>query len=97
MQERPEAEACMRLRLLSVLSELTALDCRPFDEEDVTPGFSDVGIPGTLARYHQILMPALQVCATVLHTMGDDNVSTVNEVILNLRPFNLNAPFLYFN
>jgi hypothetical protein len=69
----------MRLRLLSVLSDLSALDSRPFSEEDAS---TEVGVPGILTRYHQILMPSLKLCATVLHTMGHDNISSVNEVII---------------
>ncbi|XP_059473287.1 nuclear pore complex protein Nup205 [Neocloeon triangulifer] len=78
VQERPEAEACLRLRLLSSLSELSALDCRPFNNEEMSQ--VDIGIPGTLTRYHQILMPALKLCSSVLNTMGNDNMSCVHEV-----------------
>ncbi|CAB3379464.1 Hypothetical predicted protein [Cloeon dipterum] len=77
VQERPEAEACLRLGLLSALSELSALDCRPFNED---AGLHDTGVPGTLARYHQILMPALKLCSSILNTMGSNNISCVHEV-----------------
>ncbi|CAL1713365.1 unnamed protein product [Somion occarium] len=65
-QSKSGAERLLEARLLLILADCDFLDTRP----EVGHGFTeqDSFLPGAIQRYHQLLIPALQITATILLT-----------------------------
>ncbi|KAI0075076.1 hypothetical protein K474DRAFT_1600404 [Panus rudis PR-1116 ss-1] len=82
-QNKIAAERLLDVRLLHVLANCEYIDARP----EVGSVFSeqDSFLPGAMQRYHQLLIPALQVTAAVLFTLGTKHASASQQGLQFLR------------
>ena len=76
------AQLLLECNVFQRLSEMSVFSQRP----EVLPNMADNAtfIPDTTQRFHQILFPSLQLCATILTTLGGKNRMGSSEVCLLL-------------
>ncbi|KAF8742046.1 Nucleoporin, partial [Rhizoctonia solani] len=80
-QTRQGADRLQDARVLSVLSQCDFLDARP--EKDVDFRNLESFLPSALERYHQILVPALEIATSVVSTIGSDSPNVAKQQALN--------------
>ncbi|KAK7682411.1 hypothetical protein QCA50_014616 [Cerrena zonata] len=83
-QSKAGAERLLEARLLTVLADCDFLDSRP----EVGQGFAaerDSFLPGAIQRYHQLLIPALQLVAAILFTSGPKHTTANQQTIQFIR------------
>ena len=94
-QSRPGAERLLEAQLLPILAQCDYLDTRPeADQSFLGMEFvmsvlshlhcffidQDSLLPSAIQRYHQLLMPALQVVDVMLATLGSKHTTATHEV-----------------
>ncbi|EKM52358.1 uncharacterized protein PHACADRAFT_164266 [Phanerochaete carnosa HHB-10118-sp] len=82
-QTRAGAERLLENRLVLVLADCDFVDSRP--ETDQAFLDRDSFLPSAIQRYHQLLVPALQVVTSVLATLGPKHSTAVGQGIEFLR------------
>ncbi|OJA08231.1 hypothetical protein AZE42_08910 [Rhizopogon vesiculosus] len=82
-QTRPGAEKLLEARIFPVLSQCEFLDTRP--EADQSFMDQDSFLPSAIQRYHQIFMPALQLVAAMLTTLGIQHATASKTIIILLK------------
>ncbi|KAG8742094.1 hypothetical protein FRC10_002030 [Ceratobasidium sp. 414] len=78
-QTRQGADRLMDARVLAVLTQCAFLDARP--EKDIDFRNLESFLPSALGRYHQILVPALEVATSVASTIGSDSPNVAKQAI----------------
>ncbi|KAG6907715.1 hypothetical protein DXG01_007628 [Tephrocybe rancida] len=78
-QTRAGAERLLEAQMVPVLSQCDFLDARP--EADQSFMDRDSFLPSAIQRYHQLLMPALQVVDGMLATLGNKHGTIVNQAL----------------
>nr|CAB3264508.1 nuclear pore complex protein Nup205-like [Phallusia mammillata] len=78
VQTTSGARATIESGLLARLTECSFLDLRPSAENEEFNAL----LPGVLGRYRQLLIPALQFCASLLTTLGGSNHYEASALIL---------------
>ncbi|KAG6856850.1 hypothetical protein H0H87_012908 [Tephrocybe sp. NHM501043] len=78
-QTRSGAERLLEAQVVPVLGQCDFLDARP--EGDQSFMDRDSFLPSAIQRYHQLLMPALQVVDGMLATLGNKHGTLVNQVL----------------
>ncbi|KAF7297146.1 hypothetical protein MIND_00947600 [Mycena indigotica] len=78
-QTRPGAEKLLEAQLIPVLSQCDYLDARP--EADQSFMDRDSFLPSAIQRYHQLLMPALQLVDCMLATLGTKHATASNQAL----------------
>jgi nuclear pore complex protein Nup205 len=97
-QTRPGAERLLEARIFPVLSQCEFLDTRPEADQSFMGmltlslrGISraelfyedqDSFLPSAIQRYHQLFMPALQLVAAMLTTLGAQHATASSQVRL---------------
>ena len=66
-------------RILVVLGQAPWLDARP-EGEDSTNSMGDGFLPSAMARYHELLVPALQLVSSIIATLGVSHVQASKQV-----------------
>ncbi|RUS33337.1 nucleoporin Nup186/Nup192/Nup205 [Jimgerdemannia flammicorona] len=77
-QRRDGAEKLLENGVIEILAQSQFLDQRP--EIDMSLTGVDTFLPPATERYHQLLLPALQLIVGILATMGHENTSVLNRV-----------------
>ena len=67
------AEGRVRAGMLVVLGQAPWLDARP-EGEDSTNSIGDGFLPSAMARYHELLVPALQLVSSIIAILGVSHV-----------------------
>jgi len=95
-QTRQGAERLIEARVLPILADCDFLDTLPEVDQSFIGGpplgllrFSslipwldhDHFLPSAIQRYHQVVMPALQLVNTILATLGSGHSFAVNQVL----------------
>ena len=97
-QTRQGAERLIETRVLPILADCDFLDTLPEVDQSfigVLPCLlhfcslmcrldHDHFLPSAIRRYHQLLMPALQLIDTILATLGSGHSFAVNQVLCNV-------------
>ncbi|CAE6492429.1 unnamed protein product [Rhizoctonia solani] len=78
-QTRQGADRLQDARLLAVLSQCDFLNARP--EKDVDFRNLESFLPSALERYHQILVPALEIATSVISTIGSDSPNVAKQAL----------------
>ncbi|KAG0707241.1 nucleoporin Nup186/Nup192/Nup205 [Suillus ampliporus] len=78
-QTRPGAERLLEARIFPTLSQCEFLDTRP--EADQSFMDQDSFLPSAIQRYHQIFMPALQLVAGMLTTLGVQHATASSQAL----------------
>ncbi|KAG1816317.1 nucleoporin Nup186/Nup192/Nup205 [Suillus subaureus] len=78
-QTRPGAERLLEARIFPVLSQCEFLDTRP--EADQSFMDQDSFLPSAIQRYHQLFMPALQLVAAMLTTLGAQHATASSQAL----------------
>ncbi|KAG6865339.1 hypothetical protein C0991_003376 [Blastosporella zonata] len=78
-QTRAGAERLLEAQVVPVLSQCDFIDARP--EADQSFMDQDSFLPSAIQRYHQLLMPALQVVDGMLATLGNKHHTLVNQAL----------------
>ncbi|KAF9477995.1 hypothetical protein BDN70DRAFT_880524 [Pholiota conissans] len=78
-QTRAGAERLLEAQLLPILAQCDYLDTRP--EADQAFIDQDSFLPSAIQRYHQLLMPALQVVAGVIATLGSKHATATQQAL----------------
>lgn len=78
-QTRPGAERLLEARIFPVLSQCEFLDTRP--EADQSFMDQDSFLPSAIQRYHQLFMPALQLVAAMLTTLGTQHATASSQAL----------------
>ncbi|KAJ2355950.1 hypothetical protein GGF43_002377 [Coemansia sp. RSA 2618] len=73
-QRQDGADKLIENGVLDVLADCSFLDMRPSASSDAT-GFADAFIPARAERFHQLLMPALDLVLALAAKIGRDNVT----------------------
>ncbi|KAJ2723881.1 hypothetical protein GGI07_002344 [Coemansia sp. Benny D115] len=76
-QRQDGAEKLMENGILDVLADCAFLDLRPNVSGDsgAAPNYADAFIPARSERYHQLLMPALDLLLALVTRIGRDNLT----------------------
>ncbi|KAG2143441.1 nucleoporin Nup186/Nup192/Nup205 [Suillus bovinus] len=78
-QTRLGAERLLEARIFPVLSQCEFLDTRP--EADQSFMDQDSFLPSAIQRYHQLFMPALQLVAAMLTTLGAQHATASSQAL----------------
>ncbi|KAG6891452.1 hypothetical protein C0992_006711 [Termitomyces sp. T32_za158] len=78
-QTRGGAERLLEAQVVPVLTRCDFLDARP--EADQSFMDRDSFLPSAIQRYHQLLMPALQLIDALLATLGNRHGTIVNQAL----------------
>ncbi|KAG8791523.1 hypothetical protein FRC12_008949 [Ceratobasidium sp. 428] len=78
-QTRQGADRLMDARILAVLTQCEFLNARP--EKDIDFRNLESFLPSALERYHQILVPALEVATSVVSTIGSDSPNVAKQAM----------------
>ncbi|KAJ7058139.1 nucleoporin Nup186/Nup192/Nup205 [Mycena amicta] len=78
-QTRLGAERLLESQLIPILSQCDYLDARP--EADQSFIDRDSFLPSAIQRYHQLLMPALQLVDGMLATLGNKHATASNQAL----------------
>ncbi|KEP47882.1 structural constituent of nuclear pore protein [Rhizoctonia solani 123E] len=78
-QTRQGADRLQDARLLAVLAQCDFLNARP--EKDVDFRNLESFLPSALERYHQILVPALEIATSVVSTIGSDSPNVAKQAL----------------
>ncbi|KAF7320904.1 Nucleoporin [Mycena chlorophos] len=78
-QTRAGAERLLEAQLIPILSQCDYLDARP--EADQSFMDRDSFLPSAIQRYHQLLMPALQLVDGMLATLGTKHATACNQAL----------------
>ncbi|KAJ1300573.1 hypothetical protein OPQ81_002227 [Rhizoctonia solani] len=78
-QTRQGADRLQDARVLAVLAQCDFLNARP--EKDVDFRNLESFLPSALERYHQILVPALEIATSVVSTIGSDSPSVAKQAL----------------
>ncbi|KAG6810860.1 hypothetical protein H0H92_010044 [Tricholoma furcatifolium] len=78
-QTRAGAERLLEAQVVPVLTQCDFLDARP--EADQSFIDQDSFLPSAIQRYHQLLMPALQLVNGMLATLGHKHGTIVNQAL----------------
>lgn len=73
------AELLLESGLVVRLAEMNVYSARP-EISSMAMEEDDAVIPSALARFHQILFPALKLCLSVLTSLGSDNRSATSQI-----------------
>ncbi|CUA76159.1 Nuclear pore complex protein Nup205 [Rhizoctonia solani] len=76
-QTRQGADRLQDARVLAVLAQCDFLNARP--EKDVDFRNLESFLPSALERYHQILVPALEIATSVVSTIGSDSPNVAKQ------------------
>ncbi|KAI8324669.1 hypothetical protein GQ54DRAFT_309032 [Martensiomyces pterosporus] len=75
-QRQDGAEKLMENGILDVLADCAFLDLKPSVSSDAgAPSYADAFIPARSERYHQLLMPALDLLLSLVTKIGRDNLT----------------------
>ncbi|KAJ1966058.1 hypothetical protein GGI12_000323 [Dipsacomyces acuminosporus] len=75
-QRQDGAEKLMENGILDVLADCAFLDLKPSVSSDSgAPNYADAFIPARSERYHQLLMPALDLLLSLVTKIGRDNLT----------------------
>ncbi|XP_017476384.1 PREDICTED: nuclear pore complex protein Nup205-like, partial [Rhagoletis zephyria] len=75
------AEMLLSANLLTILSQMKVYDMHPdFQGCSRTQNVTNEFLPAVNNRFRQILFPALQLCNTVIKTLGSDNQSAMSQI-----------------
>ncbi|CAE6442649.1 unnamed protein product [Rhizoctonia solani] len=78
-QTRQGADRLQDARVLAVLAQCDFLNARP--EKDVDFRNLESFLPSALERYHQILVPALEIATSVVSTIGSDSPNVAKQAL----------------
>ncbi|KAH9922299.1 nucleoporin Nup186/Nup192/Nup205 [Epithele typhae] len=78
-QTRQGAERLLEARVLPILADCEYLDTRP--ETDQAFLDRDGFLPSAVQRYHQLFLPALQLAAGMLVTLGERHTTAANQAL----------------
>ncbi|KAF8188670.1 nucleoporin Nup186/Nup192/Nup205 [Pholiota molesta] len=78
-QTRAGAERLLEAQLLPILAQCDYLDTRP--EADQAFIDQDSFLPSAIQRYHQLLMPALQVVDGMIATLGSKHATATQQAL----------------
>ncbi|KAG8681201.1 hypothetical protein FRC08_015790, partial [Ceratobasidium sp. 394] len=78
-QTRQGADRFMDARILTVLTQCDFLSARP--EKDIDFRNLESFLPSALERYHQILVPALELATSVVSTIGSDSPNVAKQAM----------------
>ncbi|KAG9095701.1 hypothetical protein FRC06_009514, partial [Ceratobasidium sp. 370] len=78
-QTRQGADRLMDARILTVLTQCDFLNARP--EKDIDFRNLESFLPSALERYHQILVPALELATSVASTIGSDSPNVAKQAM----------------
>ncbi|EIW76673.1 hypothetical protein CONPUDRAFT_92653 [Coniophora puteana RWD-64-598 SS2] len=78
-QSRSGAERLMEAQVLPVLAQCDYLDARPEADESFMD--RDSFLPSAVHRYHQLFMPALQLVAGIMATLGSNHSSASHQAL----------------
>ncbi|KAJ2077853.1 hypothetical protein H4R24_004871 [Coemansia sp. RSA 988] len=69
------AEKLVENGILDVLADCSFLHLRPSASSDNTSSFADAFVPARAERFHQLLMPALDLLLTLVPRIGRDHIT----------------------
>ncbi|KAG9119549.1 hypothetical protein FRC07_005386 [Ceratobasidium sp. 392] len=78
-QTRQGADRLMDARVLAILTQCEFLNARP--EKDIDFRNLESFLPSALERYHQIIVPALEVATSVVSTIGSDSPNVAKQAM----------------
>ncbi|KAB5590005.1 Nuclear pore complex protein [Ceratobasidium theobromae] len=78
-QTRQGADRLQDARVLSVLAQCDFLNARP--EKDIDFRNFESFLPSAVERYHQILVPALELATSVISTIGSDSPNVAKQAL----------------
>ncbi|CAE6449212.1 unnamed protein product [Rhizoctonia solani] len=76
-QTRQGADRLHDAKMLIVLAQCDFLNARPEKDVDFRKSF----LPSALERYHQILVPALEIATSVVSTIGSDSPNVAKQAL----------------